>query len=102
VLGAAVLGGLAAAAASESGLRGIDAVVVGLFLAALYHPVWTDYQRGRLCARCGGVSPAVHVLCPRAGAAFGLRPLDSMSGEEAFVSDALAIYSGWQLPPKGE
>ena len=41
--GAAVLGRAAGTAAQfQAALRGINAAVVGLLLAALYHPVWTS------------------------------------------------------------
>jgi chromate transporter len=33
-------------AASQAALRGIDAAVVGLLAAALYHPVWTSAIAG--------------------------------------------------------
>jgi putative chromate ion transporter len=61
---------LRAQASFQAMLRGINAAVVGLLLAALYRPVWTSAIQGarRLCARAGGLS-AVGVLemAPLAG-----------------------------------
>ena len=38
----AVLGRIRSKAGAQSALRGVNAAVVGLLLAALYHPVWTS------------------------------------------------------------
>src|SRR5688572_10207185 len=48
----------------QSALRGINAAVVGLLLAALYNPVWTSgIERERLCNRHCRIPRARHVEC---------------------------------------
>ena len=60
---AAVLGRTCAGAGAQAALRGVNAAVVGLLLAALYNPVWTAASPARTTSR----SPSPPFCCCSCG-----------------------------------